>query len=162
MTFSVQAVESAMCNKGCIFILLHNSRNIREGIHSDGLVCLSCHNKIPQTGGCVSTFPWFSVVSDSVWPHRLQPSRLLCPWDAPGKNTGVGCHFLLQGILPDPGLELMPPALQADSLPVSHLGSPKYLLQLLEIRTYSPTFVLYTNLYKHFPLFFIKSPTWKN
>ena len=30
------------------------------------------------------------------WPHRLQPTRLLCPWDSPGKNTGVGCHFLLQ------------------------------------------------------------------
>ena len=37
-----------------------------------------------------------SVVSDSVRPHRLQPTRLLCPWDPPGKNTGVGCHFLLQ------------------------------------------------------------------
>ena len=29
-------------------------------------------------------------------PHRRQPIRLLCPWDSPGKNTGVGCHFLLQ------------------------------------------------------------------
>ena len=29
-------------------------------------------------------------------PHRLQPTRLPCPWDSPGKNTGVGCHFLLQ------------------------------------------------------------------
>ena len=28
--------------------------------------------------------------------HRWQPTRLLCPWDSPGKNTGVGCHFLLQ------------------------------------------------------------------
>ena len=36
------------------------------------------------------------VMSDSVWPHRRQPTRLLCPWDSPGKNTGVGCHFLLQ------------------------------------------------------------------
>ena len=35
-------------------------------------------------------------VSDSVRPHRRQPTRLLCPWDSPGKNTGVGCHFLLQ------------------------------------------------------------------
>ena len=31
-------------------------------------------------------------------PHRRQPTRLLCPWDSPGKNTGVGCHFLLQCI----------------------------------------------------------------
>ena len=37
-----------------------------------------------------------SVVSDSVWPHRRQPTRLPHPWDSPGKNTGVGCHFLLQ------------------------------------------------------------------
>ena len=33
---------------------------------------------------------------DSVWPHRRQPTRLPCLWDSPGKNTGVGCHFLLQ------------------------------------------------------------------
>ena len=36
------------------------------------------------------------VVSDSVRPHRRQPTRLPHPWDSPGKNTGVGCHFLLQ------------------------------------------------------------------
>ena len=34
--------------------------------------------------------------SDSVRPHRRQPTRPRCPWDSPGKNTGVGCHFLLQ------------------------------------------------------------------
>ena len=39
-----------------------------------------------------------SVLSDSLQPHELWPARLLCPWDSPGKNTGVGCHFLLQGI----------------------------------------------------------------
>ena len=37
-----------------------------------------------------------SVMSDSVRPHRRQPTRLPCPWDSPGKNTGVGCHCLLQ------------------------------------------------------------------
>ena len=37
-----------------------------------------------------------SVVSDSVRPHRQQPTRLPRPWDSPGKNTGVGCHFFLQ------------------------------------------------------------------
>ena len=35
-------------------------------------------------------------MSDSVSPHRRQPTRLPHPWDSPGKNTGVGCHFLLQ------------------------------------------------------------------
>ena len=34
-------------------------------------------------------------MSDSLWPHELQPSRLLHPWDLPGKSTGVGCHCLL-------------------------------------------------------------------
>ena len=37
-----------------------------------------------------------AVVSDSVRPHRQKPTRLPRPWDSPGKNTGVGCHFLLQ------------------------------------------------------------------
>ena len=48
-----------------------------------------------RTGGgsvCVS----HSVVSDSVRSHGLQPTRLLCPWDSPGRNAGVGCCFLLQ------------------------------------------------------------------
>ena len=35
-------------------------------------------------------------MSDSLRPHRRQPTRLPRPWDSPGKNTGVGCHFLLQ------------------------------------------------------------------
>ena len=37
-------------------------------------------------------------MSYSVGPHRQQPTRLPHPWDSPGKNTGVGCHFLLQGM----------------------------------------------------------------
>ena len=41
-----------------------------------------------------------SVTSDSLKPHELQPTRLLCPWNSPGKNTGVGSHSLLQGIFP--------------------------------------------------------------
>ena len=40
-----------------------------------------------------------SVVSNSVQPHRRQPTRLSRPWDSPGKNTGVGCHFLLLAIV---------------------------------------------------------------
>ena len=45
-----------------------------------------------------------SVVSNSLQPHGLQPVRFLCPWNFPGKNTGVGCHFLLQGIVLTQGL----------------------------------------------------------
>ena len=51
---------------------------------------------------------WLSMcmwahVSDSFQLYGLQPTRLLCPWDSPGKNTGVGCHALLQGIFPTQG-----------------------------------------------------------
>ena len=44
-----------------------------------------------------------SVISNYLQLHRLQPTRLLCPWNFPGKNTGVGCHFLFQGIFPTQG-----------------------------------------------------------
>ena len=46
------------------------------------------------------------VMPNSLWPHGLLPTRLLHPWDFPGKNTGVGCHFLLQEIFPTQGLNL--------------------------------------------------------
>ena len=42
-------------------------------------------------------------VSDSLRPNGLQPAKVLCLWDSPGKNTGVGCHALLQGIFPTQG-----------------------------------------------------------
>ena len=45
-----------------------------------------------------------SVVSDSLRAHGLWPARLLCPWDSPGKSTGVGRHCLLQGTFPTQGL----------------------------------------------------------
>ena len=52
-------------------------------------------------------------VSNSLQPNRLQPTRLPCPWDFPGKNTGAGCHFLLQRIFLTQGsnLRLLFPAL---------------------------------------------------
>ena len=65
-----------------------------------------------------------SDVSDSLQP--LQPARLLCPWDFPGKNTGVDCHFILQGIFPTQGSNSHLFCLlhwQADSWPLSHLES---------------------------------------
>ena len=74
--------------------------------------------------------PSRSVLSDSLRPHGLQPARLLCPWNVPGKNTGVGCRFLLQGIFPTQGSNPLLPSpafnlLQAGSLPLSHLRRPK-------------------------------------
>ena len=56
-----------------------------------------------------------SVVSDSSRPHELQPTRLLCPWNSPGQNNGVGSCSLLQGIFPTQGSNPGLPHLQADS-----------------------------------------------
>ena len=44
------------------------------------------------------------IVSDPLWPHGLWPTSLLCPWNSPGKNTGVDCYFLLLGIFLTQGL----------------------------------------------------------
>ena len=65
-----------------------------------------------------------SVKSNSLWPHGLQPARLLCP----GKDTGVGCHALLRRIFLTQGLNLCLLHWQVDSLPLSHLGSLSTIL----------------------------------
>ena len=64
-----------------------------------------------------------SVMSNSLRPHGLLPTRLLCPWEFPGKRTGVGCHFLIQEIFPTQ--ELNPCILhwQKGSLLLSHQDS---------------------------------------
>ena len=62
---------------------------------------------------------------DSFQPHGLYSTRLLCPWDFPGKNTGMGCHFLLQGIFLTQGKNLHLLCLlhwQADCLPLAPPG----------------------------------------
>ena len=65
-----------------------------------------------------------SVGSDSSQPHRLQPTRFLCPWASLGKNSGVGDHFLLQGIFITEESNSCLLHWQVDSLLLSHLGSP--------------------------------------
>ena len=61
--------------------------NINESIRQ-------CSNNVWDTPCCCC---WVtSVVSNSMWPHRQLPTRLPRPWDSPGKNTRVGCHFPLQ------------------------------------------------------------------
>ena len=69
----------------------------------------SCHEKeidhgVTQTCVQIQALPFFpvflsscSVTSDSLWPHVLKPARLLCSWDSPGKNIGMGCHSLSRG-----------------------------------------------------------------
>ena len=63
-------------------------------------------------------------MSNSVTPwtvaHGLEPTRLLCPWDFPGKNAGVGCHFLLQGIVSAQGSNPCLLHWQVGSLPLSY------------------------------------------
>ena len=65
-------------------------------------------------------------------PMDCSPARLLCPWDSPGQKTGMGCHSLLQGNLPNPGIKSSSPTLQADSLPSEPPGklSPKQEMQV--------------------------------
>ena len=65
----------------------------------------------------------YSVFIACIMP--LQPYTLLCPWDFPGNNIGVGCHFLLQGIFPIQGSNPRLLHWQADSLLLSHLGFPR-------------------------------------
>ena len=95
-----------------------------------------------------------SVVSDSLRPHGLQPSRLLCPWNSPGKNTGVGRHFLLQRIFPTQGSNLGLLHCKQILYCLSHQGSPFVLIpNLLSLNILSnnnrrlpKTSILYSNL----------------
>ena len=72
-----------------------------------------------DVGSKTSFFKWFyasslsfylffvcvcSIVSDCLQPHGLLPTKLLCPWDCPGKHIGVGCHAILRGSFPTQGL----------------------------------------------------------
>ena len=70
-------------------------------------------------------------MSESLRPHGLKPTRLLCPWDFPGKNTGVGCHFFLQGIFPTQGLKLGLLHCRQILYCLSYQGSPRIGLVLL-------------------------------
>ena len=65
-----------------------------------------------------------SVMSDSLQPHGLQPTRLLCPWDSPGNNTGIGGHALLQGIFPTQGSNPRLPHCGQIFYHLSHQGNP--------------------------------------
>ena len=73
-------------------------------------------------------------MADSLPPYGLQPTRLLCPWDYPGKNTGPDCYILLQGIFPTQGLNPYLLCLlhwQAGSLPLAPPGKPTFQVSLL-------------------------------
>ena len=79
---------------------------------------------------CVCVCVSHSVMSNSLRPRGLQPAKLLCPQDFSGKNTGVGCHFLLQGIFPaqrlNPGLLHCRQTLYHLSLIVDLFSTPSF------------------------------------
>ena len=86
---------------------------------------LACYpHTLAPGSGTVSVHGVCSVVAHSVWPHGLQPAWLLRPWDSPGKDTGVGCHALLQGIFPTQGLNPGLRHWQVGSLPLAPPGKP--------------------------------------
>ena len=76
--------------------------------------------------GCVCVSR--SVVSNSLQPHRLWPTRLFCAWDSPGKNTAMGCHFLLQRIFPTQGSNPSLAHCRQMLYRLSHQGSPDYMV----------------------------------
>ena len=97
--------------------LLHQLTRV---IHANNLESSEGRKKIKSIHHMLSC----SVISDSLQPHGLYPTRFLCPWDLPGKNTGVSCHFLLQWIFLTQGSNphlLCLQHWQVDYLPLSHI-----------------------------------------
>ena len=83
--------------EGCVYLCLHVGREGKKNLAPSDFSLNCLQNKC-------TCFLSLSVMSDSLQPHGLQPTRLLCPWNSPGQNTGAGCHSLLQGISPAQGL----------------------------------------------------------
>ena len=77
-------------------------------------------------------------MSDSLQPHGLQLSRLLCPRDYPGKNPGVGCYFLLQGIFLTQGNLLGFPALAGGFFITGPPGKPKCMMDMINTAVFFP------------------------
>ena len=75
-------------------------------------------------------------MSNSLLPHELQPTRLFGPWDFPGMNTGVGCHFLLQGIFPTQGLNPGLPYCRQMLHYLSYQGSPNQIMVIINFTLY--------------------------
>ena len=86
-------------------------------------------------------------MSDSVGPHRRQPTRLPRPWDSPGKNTGVGCYFLLQCMKVKSESEVVQSCLTlSDSVDCSPTGSP--VPGILQARTLEWVAISFSNTWK--------------
>ena len=103
-----------------------NTRQVNQMKHIDhGAQAVKDAEAVTFLCVCVS----HSVMSDSSRPHGLQLSRLLCPWDSPGKNNGVGYHFLSQWTFPTQRLNPDLPHCRQILYHQSHQGSPIIFLQ---------------------------------
>ena len=81
-------------------------------------------------------------MSDSLRPHGLLPARLLCPWNSPGKNNGVGCHSLLQEIFLTQGSK--PGLLQVDYHLSSQFGTLLLGMGKISVKNFSETLVFFS------------------
>ena len=80
-------------------------------------------NPVHTSHTILSYCVYCSFMSDSLRPHGLQPTRLFCPQDSPGKNTAVGCHFLLHDIQ----LQMKPKSILASSFPKLFIAQLKHM-----------------------------------
>ena len=82
-----------------LLLTLNSFRGCWKSAATNDLILVEVNGKHPGMCVCVCVLSQ-SVMSNSLWPPKTVVARLLCPWGYPSKNTGVGCHFLLQGIFP--------------------------------------------------------------
>ena len=88
-----------------LFIMHHCSNDIR--FNYCNFISNNASSAVYFPSSKLSWVMWsesHSVLSSAFWPHGLEPARLLCPWNSPGKNPGVGSCSLLQVIFPTQGL----------------------------------------------------------
>ena len=97
--FSIQGILQARILE---WVAMPSSRGSFQPRDRTWVSCLVSRFLTTSATCCCCCCQVASVVSHSVRPHRQQLTRLY-PWDSPGKNTGVGCPFLLQGIFPTQG-----------------------------------------------------------
>ena len=102
-------ISQLMCVYSCISFML-------TYVHISQVLLCVIYVQCVLIHGVLLVTPW------------TQPARLLCPWDSPGKNTGVGCHALLQGICPIQGSNLGPLHCRQILYRLRYQGSPEHRL----------------------------------
>ena len=100
--------QAAHFSTGWVGYVVSDQHRLTSGVSTVFATRQSCHGRVFNRGNTCSNsgFKEKLRVSQScptLWLYRLEPARLLCSWDSPGNNTGVGCHSLLQGICWTPG-----------------------------------------------------------